>query len=450
MSVLAQNMQFQTEYVHVDSRSRNLDVFPINNHYEIELPKTYKGVKKVDLLSMQIPNSNFNVDEGNNTFWLYESAAGGPDSTHALSILTRRTQFNESQLYRCTVPTGMHTITTFLDAVRLSIANAVCADGTERKPQWVHSAEHDTTLNRVYLTSTDGVTKRPDVWCAVILGSLQPVWRLRLQNRCSSTCEEGSTVSPNRQFSMRLGTAQTVMLETSLCPLKMTPENGTDLAQQMQMVVRNASKECRNVEIEFVAAESNSEQATFNIYTPPRNAVIGMPAPQLFGTGDVQSIKFGEWTTEMVFPGYQLAGTCALARPLGSESTVTVVNGTTFFTGIPDLTTERYIMMRCPELGEIVQVSDANLKNVTDSYTRRTFSDIFAVVPLPSVAGSLVFQDGASGKGDDALGSRFFKGGGLSHLNKLTFEFVSYNGTRVNFRGLEHSFMLRITYHRAS
>lgn len=437
-------MSLKTQYVHIDSRARDHEKYSNNNNYVIELPQTYKGVKKVDLLSMQIPNSNFNVAEDNNSFWLYESATGGNTLEAANYELFTRSNFSHTRLFMCTVPPGMHTITTFLDALRYSITNAVCADGTDRKPQWSYTIEHDTTLNRIFVQVAQGIEAH---WCAIVLGSLQPVWKVVLHRGCNSTCADDNTsVGSERMFSVVFGSAQSRQITTSLCPATMTPENGQRLAQDVQHAVRSASKECSGVVVEYMASESDTTQTTLLFFTPPRNATIGMPAPQLRGSCSVNTLRYGEHTCTMLHPGYQLNGATVLARPLGAESIVTVIGTRTYLPGIPDLTTERYILLRCEELGEIVQAPDRNRHRITDSHTSRAFSDIFAVVPLPSVAGSLVFQDGTSGKGDDALGSRFFPGPGRANLNKLTLEFVHYDGSRVNFRGLEHSMLLRVTF----
>lgn len=438
-------MAIKTQHVHIDSRSRNMGRYADNSKYIIRLPTTYHGVKKVDLLNMQVPNSNFNVSETNNTFWLYESAEGGGDHSSVNDQLLRRVNFSPTRLFLCTVPPGMHTITTFVDAVRYSIEHAACSDGSERQPTWQYTVNHDTTLNRVLVDVTDqaGIAKS-DVWSAIVIGSLQPVWYVELRNRCPSECDDDHS-GLTRRFTVAFGTARTQTIQMSLCPDDMTPENGAHIAADIQQALRTASRECHGVCVEFVPEKSSTKRITVIVYTPPRNATIGMPAPDLRGTC-VLPLRVGECTTALAAPGYQLPGMSVLARPFGAETVVNVASSRLYFSGIPDLTTERYILLRCPELGEIVQIHDANRANITDASTRRAFTDVYAVIPLPSVAGSLVFQDGATGKGDDALGSRYFPGPGLSVLHTLTFEFVHFDGTRVNFRGLEHSMMFRISY----
>lgn len=54
-------------YILVDSRDRNYETHPEPNKYEIELDTTFKDVLEIELLSANIPKSEYNINNSNNT-----------------------------------------------------------------------------------------------------------------------------------------------------------------------------------------------------------------------------------------------------------------------------------------------------------------------------------------------------------------------------------------------
>jgi hypothetical protein len=53
----------------VDSRDRNIELYPNPNNYVIQVPR-YKDVLSVEIISADIPHSGFNIDSSNNTIYV--------------------------------------------------------------------------------------------------------------------------------------------------------------------------------------------------------------------------------------------------------------------------------------------------------------------------------------------------------------------------------------------
>ena len=53
----------------VDSRDRNLEMYPNPNNYVIQVPR-YKDVLSVEIIGADIPHSGFNIDNSNNTIYI--------------------------------------------------------------------------------------------------------------------------------------------------------------------------------------------------------------------------------------------------------------------------------------------------------------------------------------------------------------------------------------------
>lgn len=61
-------MDMDIHYVHVDSKNRDLSIFPHGNSYVLYFTTPVKGVVKVDLVSARVPNSQYNLTNGSNVF----------------------------------------------------------------------------------------------------------------------------------------------------------------------------------------------------------------------------------------------------------------------------------------------------------------------------------------------------------------------------------------------
>lgn len=55
-----------TEYIYVDSRIRDSNVFPFGNAYSVYLTNPLKNISKIDLVSAKVPNSIYNLNLGSN------------------------------------------------------------------------------------------------------------------------------------------------------------------------------------------------------------------------------------------------------------------------------------------------------------------------------------------------------------------------------------------------
>lgn len=55
-----------TEYIYVDSRTRDSNIFPFGNSYSIYLTNPLKNIQQIDLISAKVPNSIYNLNLGSN------------------------------------------------------------------------------------------------------------------------------------------------------------------------------------------------------------------------------------------------------------------------------------------------------------------------------------------------------------------------------------------------
>mgnify|MGYP006287895985 CR=1 FL=1 len=55
-------------YIYIDSKNRDTNLFPYGNSYVISLPHVIKSAVKVELVSAKVPNSMYNLVDGTNVF----------------------------------------------------------------------------------------------------------------------------------------------------------------------------------------------------------------------------------------------------------------------------------------------------------------------------------------------------------------------------------------------
>lgn len=59
-------MESVVEYIYVDSRTRDSNLFPYGNTFSVYLTNPLKNISKVDLISAKIPNTMYNLNFGSN------------------------------------------------------------------------------------------------------------------------------------------------------------------------------------------------------------------------------------------------------------------------------------------------------------------------------------------------------------------------------------------------
>ena len=408
----------RTEKVLIDSRARDTSVFPSASSYQIDLPVPVTRVKKVELASIQIPNTAYNVETPNNSFIVYKGTEEDP------------TMYDPSKGTIVSVNPGMHTIDSLVEAFNTAIAAEQLQDFA--------SMFYSRVENRLGVGSLLSST--------LIFGSIQPQWRLSI------------TAYEKRTMAFSIGTQRSSSVEINFTPLSVLRSDPTAVVHGLNewgettartinttLHTAGALAEAYHVVLQEVSPPDAHGPAriSFLIKTVPLNTQHPLQPPVVVSTG-TRPISRIEFSLTLEKEGLHLDNVCTLGRRIGTQR---VLHGTprgtrTKFDGIPDLTTERYVLLRCPELGNIQQIDNNAAKSGT-SY--KAFSDLFAVVPLPGAAGTLVFQDSQSSN-SGGIGHRWFDGLGLSNLSRLTFNFVYYDGTEVDFRGLDHSMLLKITH----
>ena len=64
-------LDLDIHHIHVESKNRNMNVYPHGNSYVLNFTNPLKEVIKVDLVSAKIPNSMYNLNYGTNVFSTY-------------------------------------------------------------------------------------------------------------------------------------------------------------------------------------------------------------------------------------------------------------------------------------------------------------------------------------------------------------------------------------------
>lgn len=62
------NKKYQYTIVNIDSRNRDYNLFPNSNHYKISLPRPFKNIESVKLVSTEFPMMSYKICDTNNTF----------------------------------------------------------------------------------------------------------------------------------------------------------------------------------------------------------------------------------------------------------------------------------------------------------------------------------------------------------------------------------------------
>ena len=108
-----------TEYIYVDSRTRDSNVFPNGNSYSVYLTNPLKNISKVELISATIPNTIYNLNLGINSNVLTFDSSNISLSSSYLSSNTLVTELNNTGK----LPTGM-TVTYSITEGKYLFANA--------------------------------------------------------------------------------------------------------------------------------------------------------------------------------------------------------------------------------------------------------------------------------------------------------------------------------------
>jgi hypothetical protein len=80
----------------IDSRERNVQIYPSSSKYRIEVEQEFKDVTSVELTLAQIPNTYYNIHDSNNIFYISE---------------------DDTSINPITVPIGQYTNETLLEAL---------------------------------------------------------------------------------------------------------------------------------------------------------------------------------------------------------------------------------------------------------------------------------------------------------------------------------------------
>lgn len=105
----------------IDSRDRNSDIYPNSNNYRVPLP-LYKDIVSIELISAEIPNTEYNINSSNNQIYFDDSGS---------TVIA-------------TIPVGFYTITDLLTA----ISTEMTATGSQ-----AYTATLDPLTNKITITA---------------------------------------------------------------------------------------------------------------------------------------------------------------------------------------------------------------------------------------------------------------------------------------------------------
>ena len=62
-----------SKHLVIDSRDRDYLKYPNSNEYRVEVPQEWKDIVSLELSLAQIPNTFYNISDGNNVFYISDS-----------------------------------------------------------------------------------------------------------------------------------------------------------------------------------------------------------------------------------------------------------------------------------------------------------------------------------------------------------------------------------------
>ena len=81
------NVLIQQDFVVVDSRLRDHDVYPSPNRYRFMLPTEYHNITEIELVTAEIPKSGYNINAGNNVILFQETASHVSTSSYVTATV---------------------------------------------------------------------------------------------------------------------------------------------------------------------------------------------------------------------------------------------------------------------------------------------------------------------------------------------------------------------------
>lgn len=144
-------MESLVEYIYVDSRTRDSNLFPNGNTYSLYLADPIKNIRKVDLVTASVPNTMYNLTFGSNVL----NIGGTSNVSLAPSFFTSSTLTTEiANTGR--MPAGM-TLTYSANEGKFLFANAATftLNVTTREMATILGLPFGTVLTSTQVTSAD-------------------------------------------------------------------------------------------------------------------------------------------------------------------------------------------------------------------------------------------------------------------------------------------------------
>ena len=151
----------KNEIVVIDSRDRDITSYPINSNYQIDLDEEYKNILSVELVSIDIPKTQYLINNTNNL--LYFKVSGN--------------------IYTATITMGNYTITELSDALKESM------DGL---------SSQDFTISNSTITNKITISVATGTFDLLFVDKTQHMGKLLGFNTTSNITGQSTVVAPNQ------------------------------------------------------------------------------------------------------------------------------------------------------------------------------------------------------------------------------------------------------------
>lgn len=427
----------------VDSRKRDTAAWPSPSHYEVEFTSPFKNVFAVDVLDANVPRSEYLVESGRNelAFWVGSTTASAWRADLAAHARVARVQPGDY--------TGLAALVTALNA---AIRLAALAAGDGIWPQARMLSTPGDLSGRVRLTcALPFVVFAGNSSLRHILGLGDPVVAPALGvPGWSPYSPEASDVFASRPWAELVADPQTPWLSGAAAPgataYDLSPVGGaTLLAGPGSALVQTFVAQSTGVPT-AVALRGGSGPGLGNVALLAGNGAVlasgtvGSGGGALQGSGvlvagSAYSLRVepsaGAWTLQgsdsaaaaagVAANGVNLAATVAVSEPHALDCP-----------GVVNLTGERYVTVRCPEIEQHL-------------YRDRAFEKHFAGLACVKLGGYGYQQQRYDFVSFPAR--RFHP---IGKLSRLTIRLERPDGTPYDAHGCDHTLLLVVKYYMAA
>lgn len=408
----------------VDSRYRNTRTHPFPNDYEITLPSHIEHVYSVELVSIELANTEFSIEGRARRFYVYESSGDYDVANWEDEYLT--SAYDASRLIEVEIPAGDYSSKTYYQTV----ANQLTSKSHRN---WQYFGEVTPQTSKGFLHAHPAVEGDPmtsNDWFLILTGNPRPVYRLEIDPLAVTNGQWDLQVylgdfeaEPIRFFQDRSGGVGTQEAEMLFIQVKLQESlreldgdlRPTRVAGQIVrgLYVYEIVLPCLNVDFmpDLKISQKDSLPLAIRVFQPaqPRG-------------------EYTEAHTKLGMPSGTVIGMFV------DEMSRLVANGVF----IPAMLPSTHVLLCCDDLKSMdVIEAPRNLPFVQRYEHSFRASGVFAKVMLPVRNGEVAFIN------NDYVGNSVSFTFPKNRIHKLSFRFVTPSGFPFDFLGIEHTMTLR-------